>query len=119
MNRSIREEQRTRAKGRVECVLFGNDRSTGTYWNIRLCNVHLTPAHGNPDQPTWEYADDQLTEIKNIVSGNANVAFGGDFNVEPRVARSDHATRCGVPRPPALCSCGHRRRPAPRRCLAP
>jgi endonuclease/exonuclease/phosphatase family protein len=57
--------------------------ATATYWNIRLCNVHLTPAHGNPDEPTWEYADDQLAEIKSIVGGYANVAFGGDFNVEP------------------------------------
>jgi hypothetical protein len=57
--------------------------ATATYWNIRLCNVHLTPAGGNPDQPGWEYADDQLAEIATIVGGYQNVAFGGDFNVEP------------------------------------
>ncbi|OLF19128.1 endonuclease/exonuclease/phosphatase family protein [Actinophytocola xanthii] len=57
--------------------------ATATYWNLRLCNLHLTPAGGNPDQPSWEYADDQLAEIKAVVDGYQNVAFGGDFNVEP------------------------------------
>ena len=57
--------------------------ATATYWGIRLCDVHLTPAHGNPDHPDWEYADDQLREIKAVVDGYPAVAFGGDFNVTP------------------------------------
>jgi endonuclease/exonuclease/phosphatase family metal-dependent hydrolase len=57
--------------------------ATATYWNIRLCNAHLTPAKGNPNEPTWEYADDQLAEIKRITGGFPNVVIGGDFNVEP------------------------------------
>ncbi|MET0135852.1 MAG: hypothetical protein ABW215_19915, partial [Kibdelosporangium sp.] len=57
--------------------------ATATYWGIRLCNVHLSPKGANPDEPTWEYADDQLAEIKRVVAGFPNVAFGGDFNVEP------------------------------------
>lgn len=55
--------------------------ATATYWGLRLCNVHLTPVRGNPDHPDWEYADDQLREIKTVVDGYPDVAFGGDFNV--------------------------------------
>lgn len=57
--------------------------ATASYWGIRLCNVHLSLAGSNPDHPTWEYADDQLAEIKSVVAGFPNVAFGGDFNLEP------------------------------------
>jgi len=57
--------------------------ATATYWNIRLCDVHLSPAGSNPDHPDWEYADDQLAEIKDVVADYPNVVFGGDFNVEP------------------------------------
>jgi hypothetical protein len=58
--------------------------ATATYFNnIRLCDVHLTPEHGNPKHEDWEYADDQLREIKTAVDGYDHVAFGGDFNVVP------------------------------------
>ncbi|GLY96964.1 endonuclease/exonuclease/phosphatase family protein [Actinoplanes sp. NBRC 103695] len=58
--------------------------ATATYFNsIRLCNLHLTPRAGNPDHPEWEYADDQLAEIKTVVDGYEHVAFGGDLNVVP------------------------------------
>ncbi|KZV90332.1 hypothetical protein EXIGLDRAFT_770900 [Exidia glandulosa HHB12029] len=58
---------------------------TATWWGTRLCVVHLTPAHGNtnPDNYDWEYADDQMKEIKAVVDGYPKVAFGGDFNVQP------------------------------------
>ena len=55
---------------------------TATYWNVRLCSVHLAAKESNPDHPEWEYADDQMVDIKNIVSGFPDVVFGGDFNVQ-------------------------------------
>jgi hypothetical protein len=58
--------------------------ATATYFdNIRLCNAHLSPRGSNPDHPDWEYADDQLAEIKTVVDGYEHVAFGGDLNVVP------------------------------------
>lgn len=58
--------------------------ATATYWNTRLCNVHLTPhPGGNPDHPEWDYRDDQIAEIKTLVAGLQNFVIGGDFNVKP------------------------------------
>jgi hypothetical protein len=57
--------------------------ATATTWNVRLCAVHLSPKGSNPDEPTWEYADDQLAEIKAVAAAFPKVVLGGDFNVEP------------------------------------
>ncbi|MBE1491727.1 endonuclease/exonuclease/phosphatase family protein [Plantactinospora soyae] len=57
--------------------------ATATYWNVRLCNVHLSTQASNPDHPDWEYGDDQLAEIRSITSAFPRVVFGGDFNVTP------------------------------------
>jgi hypothetical protein len=57
--------------------------ATATYWGVRLCNAHLSPQGNNPDHPDWEYADDQLAEIRDIVAAFPSVVFGGDFNVQP------------------------------------
>ncbi len=57
--------------------------ATAAYWGVRLCNAHLTPAGGNPDHPTWEYADDQLEEIRDITATHPRVVLGGDLNVNP------------------------------------
>jgi hypothetical protein len=57
--------------------------ATATYWAVRLCNAHLTPPGGNPNEPTWEYVDDQLAEIKSIVADFPRLVVGGDFNVKP------------------------------------
>ncbi|GAB7053020.1 endonuclease/exonuclease/phosphatase family protein [Catenuloplanes indicus] len=57
---------------------------TATYWDTRLCNVHLDPAKNNPDQPDWEYADDQMKDIQTIVAAFPTLVVGGDFNVQPQ-----------------------------------
>jgi Endonuclease/Exonuclease/phosphatase family len=58
--------------------------ATATYFNdIRLCNLHLTPAGGDEKNPIWEFADDQLGAVQQVLAGYANVAFGGDFNLKP------------------------------------
>lgn len=58
--------------------------ATATYFNnIRLCNVHLSPRGSDTRDATWEYSDDQLGEIKEVVDDYGNVAFGGDFNLLP------------------------------------
>ncbi|GLY04136.1 MULTISPECIES: endonuclease/exonuclease/phosphatase family protein [Actinoplanes] len=58
--------------------------ATATYFdNIRLCNLHLARYGVNPDHPTWDYADDQLAEVKAEVDKYDRVAFGGDLNVTP------------------------------------
>jgi endonuclease/exonuclease/phosphatase family metal-dependent hydrolase len=57
--------------------------ATATYWSVRLCNAHLSPARSNPDHPEWEYADDQLAEIKAVTAAFPRVVLGGDFNVTP------------------------------------
>ncbi|WP_307870846.1 endonuclease/exonuclease/phosphatase family protein [Micromonospora sp. C51] len=58
--------------------------ATATYFNdIRLCNVHLSPPGSDTRDSSWEYSDDQLGEIKKVVDGYPNVAFGGDFNILP------------------------------------
>ncbi|MFI5933551.1 endonuclease/exonuclease/phosphatase family protein [Actinoplanes sp. NPDC051494] len=58
--------------------------ATATYFdNIRLCNLHISRYGVNPDHPTWDYADDQLAEVKAVVDQYDHVAFGGDLNVVP------------------------------------
>ncbi|HEU5107079.1 MAG TPA: hypothetical protein VFT95_00740, partial [Micromonosporaceae bacterium] len=57
--------------------------ATSTRWAVRLCNAHLSPAGSNPDHPEWEYADDQLAEIRDVISAVPTVVLGGDFNVNP------------------------------------
>ena len=56
---------------------------TATYWDARLCNVHLDPLGNNPDHKDWEYADDQMRDIKRIVAAYPTLVVGGDFNVPP------------------------------------
>ncbi|MFI5932136.1 endonuclease/exonuclease/phosphatase family protein [Actinoplanes sp. NPDC051494] len=69
--------------------------ATATYFNnIRLCNLHLTPAGGDEVHPLWEFADDQLDTVKEVAGGYADVAFGGDFNLEPPDAAGN--TRAGL-----------------------
>jgi hypothetical protein len=57
--------------------------ATATYWGARLCNVHLATAKNNPVEETWEYADDQLADIRQIVADFPTLVLGGDFNVSP------------------------------------
>jgi endonuclease/exonuclease/phosphatase family metal-dependent hydrolase len=57
--------------------------ATATYWNARLCNVHLAPKGNNPLEPAWEYADDQMADIRRIVTPFPTLVIGGDFNVSP------------------------------------
>ncbi|MEU3827503.1 MULTISPECIES: endonuclease/exonuclease/phosphatase family protein [unclassified Streptomyces] len=54
--------------------------ATATWWDVRLCAVHLSRPGVNPDHPDWDYRDDQLKDIKNVTSGFPKVVFGGDFN---------------------------------------
>ncbi|MFD7320755.1 endonuclease/exonuclease/phosphatase family protein [Streptomyces sp. NPDC059875] len=57
--------------------------ATATYFDVRLCTVHVSTKEANPEHPDWDYRDDQLAEIKQVVSGFPKVVFGGDFNASP------------------------------------
>ncbi|WP_436529369.1 endonuclease/exonuclease/phosphatase family protein [Actinoplanes sp. HUAS TT8] len=58
--------------------------ATATYFNdIRLCDLHISRFGVNEDHPDWDYADDQLAEVKAEVDKYEHVAFGGDLNVTP------------------------------------
>lgn len=57
--------------------------ATATWWDVTLCNVHLSRKSANPDHPEWDYRDDQLADIKDVTSGFPKVVFGGDFNALP------------------------------------
>ncbi|MFD3946956.1 endonuclease/exonuclease/phosphatase family protein [Streptomyces sp. NPDC058579] len=57
--------------------------ATATYFGVRLCTVHVSTKDTNPEHPDWDYRDDQLAEIKQVVSGFPKVVFGGDFNASP------------------------------------
>lgn len=57
--------------------------ATATYWDVTLCAVHNSLREANPEHPDWDYRDDQLKDIQNVVTQFPRVVFGGDFNSLP------------------------------------
>ncbi|MGW6566497.1 endonuclease/exonuclease/phosphatase family protein [Streptomyces sp. NPDC054975] len=56
--------------------------ATATYFGVRLCNAHVV-TKPNPYDAALDLRDEQLAELKQVVSQNPKVVFGGDFNTQP------------------------------------